>query len=995
MNKPTPPNSDVRPAKPNPPQTQPEGPELLEKIVAHFTRQLRAGKHPSIGKYQKKFPQLADEIEEVLASVAMIEQLKKDSDSDTHPNQGKFDSVKNLTQIGSYQIVREIGRGGMGVVFEGVHESLGRRVAIKVMPSPMMDAEKHVARFKREASSAAKLHHTNIVSVYGVGEEPGLYYYVMDYIQGTSLSNALFEFKHPSNESSFRPWQQTPQGSTRTSVSNSGQSTQLVNTRRDETGSFEVHQNQDTQTYVANTAIPDHTVEMSAAQPIKVITREDKSAVSNTSKIRDSRYFQWVAEKGADLADALSYAHSFKFLHRDIKPSNLLLDQKGGIWITDFGLVKDESNELNLTKTGDVIGTPQYLAPESLEGKYDSRSEIYCLGLTLYEMVTLESAYQGNSPAEIIRAIATESPLPPRKLNPNIPLDLSTIVAKAISRDPASRYPTAEALRDDLLAFVDDRPIQARRPSPLERVVRWARRNPLPAVLSAVSAVLLTLVAVVASIGYWTTMDALAKEAEKSRRLTEEQKISKKATQDAIANLQAMREQYDRAEANISVTMDVFESFIGRYVGKDDSGRNLEIDSFRDLAGIETTLSADEVKFLKSLLGFYERIAELNKDNESLREEVAKAYRRVGNLLQMVGDLDGAIEAYKTSLDRYKPIWESSTNDKQNLLQQVAILNEMATAYKKIGQARQSHGIYNQSIELLQNSPFSENDPEVRLELARSLSMSAVNLYRFLAVGQSPIASIARDRSGIRRPAPKPDERGYKVRPQKRGMAWSAWIGGDRKGNVQKLVEQAVEILDDLIESDGENAEYRSVRGICYAVLSVLQRGNRAASLDNYRLAVDELKGLVEQNPDSVEYRYFLAITYSNSLERSAREELSGLANSIEQTHFLLERSPGSIEFHQLLVSNVVKQAKFLLEKGKYDDTLNSFLDARDSFVFLLERSNSELTFQKVRGSMAKHIGKLREHYRKTEQYNRMRELESWSKGLFGPRRMSNPQDRR
>ena len=118
------------------------------------------------------------------------------------------------------------------------------------------------------------------------------------------------------------------------------------------------------------------------------------------------KHFRWVARLGSNLADALSYAHESKILHRDIKPANIILDRRGGIWITDFGLAKDSTSELNLTKTGDVIGTPQYLAPESLEGKYDQRSEVYCLGLTLYELATLKQAYPSGTTAEVIRAIA-------------------------------------------------------------------------------------------------------------------------------------------------------------------------------------------------------------------------------------------------------------------------------------------------------------------------------------------------------------------------------------------------------------------------------------------------------------------------------------------------------------------------------------------------------------------------------------------------------------
>ena len=165
--------------------------DLLDQLAETFTSRIRAGETPSIAEYQARYPEWHDEIQELLSSVAMIEGLKKQTASISGTARQPFDSLTSLSALGEYRIVRELGRGGMGIVLEAVHESLGRRVAIKVLPNRMVNDEKNVERFTREARAAATLHHNNIVSVFGVGESDGYYYYVMEYIDGCGLDQIM------------------------------------------------------------------------------------------------------------------------------------------------------------------------------------------------------------------------------------------------------------------------------------------------------------------------------------------------------------------------------------------------------------------------------------------------------------------------------------------------------------------------------------------------------------------------------------------------------------------------------------------------------------------------------------------------------------------------------------------------------------------------------------------------------------------------------------
>jgi WD40 repeat protein len=227
--------------------------------------------------------------------------------------------------------------------------------------------------------------------------------------------------------------------------------------------------------------------------------RADGSTLSGSAR----HYWQGVANIGVQVAEALQYSHAQGILHRDIKPSNLLLDLHGTVWVADFGLAK-LADQVELTHPGDVVGTCRYLAPERFRGVSDARSDVYSLGLTLYEFLTLRPAFDGSTREELIMQVSHGGPPGPRKINPEVPHDLETIVLKAIETDPAERYQTAGDLAEDLRHYLEDRPIRARRCSPAERAWRWARRNPAVASLCALVGMLLATLAVGSTIAaFW------------------------------------------------------------------------------------------------------------------------------------------------------------------------------------------------------------------------------------------------------------------------------------------------------------------------------------------------------------------------------------------------------------------------------------------------------------------------------------------------------------
>ena len=298
-------------------------------------------------------------------------------------------------RIGSYEILREIGRGGMGVVYEAEHDAMKRRVALKVLSTGSSPSQTQLARFYREARAAGKLHHSNIVPVFEVGSADGIHYYTMQFINGSNLDLVIDEVKAIRGK---RPLDPTEHFS------------QTVAARLVSADSTEKPSQRET----------DETPELIARDLNKRSNsdgrKRKKSDTSGSGSVfADSEwstisgkgaFYRRVAAIGLQVADAMDYAHQHDVLHRDIKPANLILDTVGVVWVLDFGLAK--SNEDDLTLTGDVVGTLRYMAPERFDGKADIRSDIYSLGLTLYELCTQQHAFDATDRATLLKQVTTQ-----------------------------------------------------------------------------------------------------------------------------------------------------------------------------------------------------------------------------------------------------------------------------------------------------------------------------------------------------------------------------------------------------------------------------------------------------------------------------------------------------------------------------------------------------------------------------------------------------------
>ena len=395
-----------------------------------------------------------------------------------------------LERLGDFRFLREVGRGGMGIVYEAEQESLGRRVALKVLRSHRLLDPKTSIRFHREAKAAARLHHTNIVPVFGVGEHEGVHFYVMQFIRGLPLDAVLKEVRRLRRA-------------------------RTAGRRRHATAEIDAVGRIDGGR--AGAVAGDRPVR-STAQPMEAgssrSSRRRRRCLTATapsvtlpgppglSTATDSarQYARSVARVGLQVAEALDYAHQHGILHRDIKPSNLLLDAHGTVWVTDFGLAKVASDS-DLTRTGDIVGTIRYMAPERFEGRCDVRADVYALGLTLYELLARRPAFEAEDRHALIRQVTQEEPTALRQVDPTMPArSRIRSCTQAIAKDPKHRYATAAELRDELERFLADRPIRSRPVSLPERYWRWCRRNPLLALASTAACVLTIAIAVVSSV---------------------------------------------------------------------------------------------------------------------------------------------------------------------------------------------------------------------------------------------------------------------------------------------------------------------------------------------------------------------------------------------------------------------------------------------------------------------------------------------------------------
>ena len=838
----------------------------LDAIAESYAAAIRRGDAPAVDQYLAQCPDIAcsvetrEQLRSLLHAVAMIEGLKPPTEPATDEQASRQLAIDHLDE---YKLVREIGRGGMGIVCEAIHQSLGRRVAIKILAGSLLGDTQNLARFRREARAAARLRHSNIVPVFGVGQSDNHHYYVMDYIDGKSLRQWI------SSLAGNLPAEPVTRDRAAATTADAGR-------------------------------MPSARADVESAPH----AADRHAKPGDHSPETDAR---WAADIIATVCAALQYAHSQGVLHRDIKPANLLIDRAGVVWITDFGLAKLSEHQA-MTATGDIVGTPQYMAPESFEGQFDVRSEVYTVGLTLYELLTLRPAIAGGNPGAVIRNATSGQITRPRSHCPTLPRDLETIVLKCLAHDPNLRYQTAGEVHTDLRRFLAGRPITARPSGIFGRAARWSRREPVVASLTFATFLLLLSLAVVSAIGYVRTSSALA-DASRAKRAAETL-LGEKTTA-----MNAAEQQRQRAENNLQVALAAFDAIMQNITERG-------IDSEADYLGLVTDstsphVTPDDALLLQSLLRFFDQLGESN--SEDLLPESALAARRAGEIYQRLGQLQNADRAYSQALERYRILVKRPAAETTTVIAQAKVQNELAVIAGLRGQLGRADQMFHQTVGLLSNTDGSLEPAAGQFQLARAhrlfASMRARAGMDGLGQRQSPPAL-----SPPRRPA-------LRILKHRLEQEWSA-------------AETAIEMLGDLCERHPNELRYQVERARAYrdqAKVASAARRRRDSEIA-IRESIDLFEQLLQNQPDSAAIRYELAVTLSSS-EAFGMPTMVRARRAAELSRMLLADTPDMPRYQALRAHTLTNLARFQQRTGKSDLATRSLDEAIQIYESLADQA--------------------------------------------------------
>jgi serine/threonine protein kinase/tetratricopeptide (TPR) repeat protein len=505
-------------------------------------------------------------------------------------------------RIGDFELIRELGRGGMGVVYEARQISLDRRVALKTLPFAAVLDAKQIARFKNEAQAAAQLHHPNIVPVYAIGAERGVHYFAMQYIDGQPLDRAIEELRSQGNKGA------------------------------------------------AGTPGND-------AETIEFIVGSTQRSSGTRGTKRPHEHVRTSVSLGIAAARALHAAHEMGVVHRDVKPSNLLLDSAGKIWVADFGLARCQANA-SLTRTGEVLGSMRYMSPEQAAGRtplVDHRTDVYSLGATLYELIALRPAFGDEDGPSLLRKIEQVDPPALRTLRQDVSIDLQSVIAKAMAKQPSERYGTAAEFADDLQRVLNGQATLAKPPSVVERMTKWTRRH-------AQLVTIVTAASLLATVGLAAATLLVVREKQKTD-----------------VALRSAEQDYLAARATVD---DVFQA----------------TESLAHVPGAEKVRSDLLGKTLEYYQGFVAQASARSSEDEELWDNIALTYSKIGELSADLGARQDAIAAHEQSRAWFQRLVEREPGVVEHRRRLAMATNNLANVLGESGNAVQARALFAEAV---------------------------------------------------------------------------------------------------------------------------------------------------------------------------------------------------------------------------------------------------------------------------------------------------------
>lgn len=865
----------------------PEEKDRLTDILDRYLSSLESGVPLRREALLEAHPELAGPLQTYLDSLDELHNVAAGFGGLSAGSEPEAASLGSDQQrLGDFRLLREIGRGGMGVVYEAQQISLGRRVALKVLPFAAVLDSKQIARFQHEAKAAAQLLHPNIVSVFAVGVERGVHYYAMQFIDGQPLDRAIKQLREAAG---FDPCPSSG-GAAGKSAAAEG----LV--RREKTTvtyhgarhASSSNHHRDGSAAAASAAIP-------VGVPVSAETAPGCPSTCHsflTAKPMSSReYFRTVVRLGIQAAEALHAAHEHGVVHRDIKPSNLLLDGDGKLWVTDFGLARCHS-DAPLTNTGDVLGTMRYMSPEQALGQpalVDQRTDVYSLGVTLYELITLEPAFGGDGGPALLRRIDQQEPKRPRLCQPKIPADLETVVLKAMAKRREERYTTAQEFADDLQRVLDGKPTAAKPPTIPQRLGKWASRHR-------------RFVAAAAAVGLFAVVGMAL-----STMLI------------ARANLKT-EQNYERAEKHFREAQDAVDRFGVRLAER--------------LAEVP---GADQVRkeLLQETLRYYTGFVEQAKDDPALRADLALTYSKIGTLTGEIGSTEQAVEAHENAIRLFEQLVAGNPRERSCRRRLAVAQNNLALVLSRSGRIDAARKAYSSAIRLQEQLARETDDAEELGELALSH-----NNLGLLQVGTGePANAEASFREAIRLQEDllkmDPDN---PERLRNRAASFnnlSAIYADDQPTRAAELYERALADQTKGAAARPNDLKYRNDVALTYNNLGKVQSrtGQLEKAAASYAQAIELQRELVRAAPAQMGYRCDLGISYNNlgltqSKLRQSPDAERSFRQALDLQETLLRQNPHDVELRSSLGGIHNNLGMVLEELGRTADAAENFQKA-------------------------------------------------------------------
>jgi serine/threonine protein kinase/tetratricopeptide (TPR) repeat protein len=817
-------------------------PGRLADLLERYLADLEGGAAPNCDALLAEHPDLADELRPYLDSLRMLHSAARDMKNPRPAGGAAATETTKPRQIGDYRIVREIGRGGMGIVYEAHQESLNRQVALKILPFAAVLDQRQIARFRNEAQAAAQLHHAHIVPVFAVGQEQGVYYYAMQYIEGQSLEQAIEELRQENQHRTER--------TTRVDGAINGSTSTLS---------------------------------------------MDAAGRWSTQHAQQSDFFRTVARLGIEAAEALQHAHEHGIIHRDVKPSNLLLDKQGRLWVTDFGLARMQTDH-GVTLTGDVVGTLRYMSPEQAGGEavLDARTDIYSLGVTLYELLTRRHAHGGDDRQLLLRQIVGEEPIAPRRIDPAVPADLETIVLSAMSKARDERYPSARAVAEDLERFITGKPTLARRPTLADRAVKWARRHRSLVKLAAGAMFALCAVSIAA------LLVVLREQARTAAALT------------------VARENFVRAEKHFQQARGAVDEFGIRMA-----------DRLMEIPGAE----AAQRDLLVAALQYYHQFVAEAGDDPRLRHETALAHFKSGMIAAKLGATTDAIAEYRAAQKLLSQLAAAEPGNQEVTGQIAVTCNNLGLLLAARGEVDEARKFHDEAI-AIQQRLLREHPGDVRFvdQLAESHAnlgmlldqlgdgkgaerslLAAINLLRPLQASHGRNANFARNLAIVY------NNLSYVLRARSPTAAETA-------------SREAIAILQALSEESAGHPEFLDDLALCYNNLAALesqsQRWDDAIAWHERAIALQDQ--MIRKAPSVVRHRSELAaslnnlgVVYCRAVRPAEADAAFDRARSLLAT--LAEDYPDELAYSSSWAVLLNNQAIALAAAGRHQDALELY----------------------------------------------------------------------